>query len=609
MKNIIIVMIAVVFLGACASDHLQYNQDQFTNSNYQKNILNSIDYADNFIDFDETNIPKANLEAADLSILIQADVAFNQGEYAKSAPAYYYLANKYRDPRLIYKAIIGYEHFSSAPHDTARLNQMVNLLEKVAPDSKLARLFSIRIDVENGDFSEAKNNLKAVIKSNPEKARAVLLFLSTIMTNDYDRKDAANLDKFAGYVADKYSDYPEAGLFAVASYSISNNKAALFTALDSINSEYPKWEVPVYWSAGVLIKDERLQLLISMLDREIKRYQYPSPSLQNLYVAALIRTDRLDIANAYIESSLKANPGQGSLLINSAIINYKLANNSAAIQSLLTAKQNKVNLDGAVDFAIASLYDYNHQYESAIRYYKSTATQSPLLTPSTDLAIFRAYASLNQYQQANNFLDTIARATKLGEKDTIILKATLYTSLNKYDIAYDLVNSKIKQYGSDSVMVYLYASLSGFTNRTSQSLKWYRKYIALNPNDPVGYNDLAFLLAENSKNYTEAKTYADRAYSMSPKDPAIQDTIGWVYYKLGDYPKAQGYLESAYQQTHDSDTAMHLKQVYLAQKMADKADKVVILSKVVEKQQQEKNMLNQAILILMYYQYGLDLSR
>lgn len=609
MRNIIMALGAIILLASCASDHLQYNQNQFTTLNYQKNIANSIDYADNFIDFDSANIPKASLEPGDMSALIQADIAFNQGEYIKAAPVYYYLSNKYRDPRLIYKGIICYEHFSVAPHDTARLNQLINLLVKTAPDSKLAMLFSIRLNIENGNLDTAKDDLKAIVKSNPNKTRAILLFLTTIITNDYDRKDSQNLEKFAEYVTDKYSDYPEAQLFSVASYSITADRTLLFNSLDSINVSYPTWEVPVYWSAGILMKDEHLSLLMDMLNHEIARYKNPSNTLQNLYIAALIRGRNLNQASAYIESSLKRTPHNGGLMINSAIVSYKLGNIDAAINSLLNARQNNALLDGVTDFSLASLYDYSHKYESAIQFYKLSATQSPILTPSDDLAIFRAYVNLGQYQQADRFLDGITAITKMTDKDALITKITLYTSLGKYDIAYNLTNAKIKMYADDKVMVYLYASLSGFTNRSTQSIKWYKKYIKMNPDDATGYNDLAFVMTENTKDYKEASVYAEKAYMLSPKDPAIQDTIGWVYYKLGNYAKAQIYLEQAYQQTHDSDTAMHLKQTYLAQKMMDKANKVIILSKDVEKQQNEKLMLNQAMLILMYTQYGLDLSQ
>lgn len=609
MRNILMILGTLLFLASCASDHLQYSQDQFTTLNYQKNIANSIDYADNFIDFDDANIPKANLEPRDLSALIQADVAFNQGDYLKAAPVYYYLSERYRDPRLIYKGIICYEHFSVAPHDTARLNQLINLLVKTAPDSKLALLFSIRPNVENGNLDAAKDSLKTVIKSNPNKARAILLFLTTIITNDYDRKDSQNLEKFAEFVADKYSDYPESLLFSVVSYSITTNSSALLGSLDKINTYYPSWEVPVYWSAGILMKDEHLSLLMDMLNHEIGRYQNPSATLQNLYIAALIRTGSLNQANNYIESSLRQTPHSGSLMVNSAIVNYKLGNINAAITSLLKARQNNAMLDGVTDFSLASLYDYSHKYESAIQFYKLSATQSPILTPSADLATFRAYVNLGQYQKADQFLDGISKTLRLTDKDALITKITLYTSLGKYDIAYKLTEDKIKMYSNDKVMVYLYASLSGFTNRSAQSIQWYKKYIKMNPDDATGYNDLAFVMTENTTHYQEASVYAQKAYLLSPKDPAIQDTIGWVYYKLGNYAKAQGYLESAYQQTHDSDTAMHLKQVYLAQKMTDKANKVVVLTKEVEKQQNEKLMLNQAMLILMYYQYGLDLNK
>jgi len=147
------------------------------------------------------------------------------------------------------------------------------------------------------------------------------------------------------------------------------------------------------------------------------------------------------------------------------------------------------------------------------------------------------------------------------------------------------------------------------TNRNEQAITWYNKYIKLNPNDPVGYNDLGFLFADKTTNYVKAYALAEKAYKMSPNDPAVLDTIGWASFKLGEYAPAENYLSRAYKATQDRDTALHLRQVYLAEGKKELADKVIVVSPEVQQMQLQKSLTEQSMLILMYYQFGLDFSK
>ena len=609
MKKLLVSIFAATMIYGCANDRPQYDTQQFSNVNYQRNVVNAIEYADNFVDFDQDNIPKANLDAQDFSILLQADIAFNQGSYAKAGDSYYLLAKKYKDPRIIYKGIVCFEHSSASPVQFAKLNELINELISVDPNSKVSKLFGVRVALEKNDLATAKSDLHTVVKSDPTKVRAILVFLSTIISNDISKTSSQTLEEFAKYVQDKYGQYPESLLFGIVSFSVTANHDELFASLDNINQLYPNWEVPIYWAAGVLAKHEELKLMQAMLDHEIKTRKEPSSSLQNLYIASLISSDKLPEANGYIESELAKSPQNGNLMVNDAIVEYKLGNNQSAIKSLINAKQNDTSLNGAVDLAIGNLYDYSNHYESAVTYFQNVLAVNPLLSPAANMGIFRAYVNNNQIDNANKFADSLAAAAKLSAYDAAVLKISLFVGMGKYDIAYQYADQKIKLYSYDKTFVYLYASLSGLTNRTNQAITWYKKYIKLNPNDPIGYNDLGFIYADKTTEFLHARQLAEQAYHMSPNDPAIMDTLGWAYYKLGMYDKAVYYLLPAYRLTQDRDTALHLKATYIAQGQKDKADKVIITPQNIEKMQFEQNMLSQAMLILMYYQYGLDLSR
>lgn len=609
MKKIIGALALATGLFACASNPVTYSASQFSNENYSRNMANSIEYADSFIDFDQRHIPQASLDATDFSILLSADVSYNQNSYAPAAAKYYYLANKYHDPRLIYKAIVCFEHSSTTAADYAKLNSLIAQLLVAAPDSNIAHLLGIRVELEKNNLAGAKDDLNAAIKADPARTRSVLLFLSTVISSNVTRKPPTSFGEFAAYVAKKYSNYPEAQLFASATYSITGDQSGLLSSLDVISALYPSWEVPIYWSASILAKKNNLALLTTMVDHEMQKTTTPSSTLQNLYISTLVSNNKINEANQYIESALQLTPSDTNLTIDRAIVQYKLGNNPQAISSLLKAESQGVSLDGTVYLSLASLYDLGNHPESALKYYQKAGSINPVLASATNLGILRSYFDLNQITAANDYIENMAKVSKFTPRENILLKVSLYSEMGRNDLAYQLISQKIQLYRNDKALMYFYASLSGMTGRTNQAIQAYKKYIQMNPTDSAGYNDLGFILADKTSQYALAYKYAQKAYTMAPNDFAVLDTLGWVNFKLKQYPQAESYIYVAYKQTQDFDTANHLKQVYLAQGKIAEANQVILISPKLQQMQFEQNLVDQTMLILMYYQFGLDLAQ
>ncbi len=254
MKNLSMLLLAAFVLVGCTNIAPSYAPTQFSNENYQKNIANAIEYADNFVDFDYHNVPSSSLDSADMARLLQADIAFNQGDYAQAADNYYLLSVKYQDPRIIYKAIVCYEHGLSSPLQNTRLSNLINQLQSVAPNSKISQLFAIRSNLEKGDLGAAKDDLQNVLSSDHSKTRSILLFLATIISNNSNAYNKQTLGKFGLYISKTYLDYPEAYLFAMVAYSITADEINLLEIGKQVNIKYPNWEVPTFWVSGILLK-------------------------------------------------------------------------------------------------------------------------------------------------------------------------------------------------------------------------------------------------------------------------------------------------------------------------------------------------------------------
>lgn len=73
----------------------------------------------------------------------------------------------------------------------------------------------------------------------------------------------------------------------------------------------------------------------------------------------------------------------------------------------------------------------------------------------------------------------------------------------------------------------------------------YEKILALNQKFAPAANNLAWLLVEQGGNLDVALNYAQTAREQQPNDPAIADTIGWLYYKKNAYVLAISLLKEA----------------------------------------------------------------
>ena len=87
-----------------------------------------------------------------------------------------------------------------------------------------------------------------------------------------------------------------------------------------------------------------------------------------------------------------------------------------------------------------------------------------------------------------------------------------------------------------------------------EALIEYKQVVALAPDSPVGYNELAYHYAESGTNLDEGLEHALKAAELAPKDAAILDTLGWVYFKKDNFNKAVESLKSAVATRQNSPT-------------------------------------------------------
>jgi len=103
----------------------------------------------------------------------------------------------------------------------------------------------------------------------------------------------------------------------------------------------------------------------------------------------------------------------------------------------------------------------------------------------------------------------------------------------------------------------------------------FRRIIGLDPQAGYALNALGFSLADLTTRYTEARGYIERALKLTPDEPAVIDSMGWVEFKLGNTAKALEYLSRAYTMNPDPEIAAHYAEVLAASGDRAKSEQVL----------------------------------
>jgi Tfp pilus assembly protein PilF len=84
-------------------------------------------------------------------------------------------------------------------------------------------------------------------------------------------------------------------------------------------------------------------------------------------------------------------------------------------------------------------------------------------------------------------------------------------------------------------------------------------------------NALSYLYAELGENLDSALSLVRKALQIDPSNGAYLDTLGWIYFKKGDFENAIRYLENASVVIEDAEIFEHLGDVYFKTGSADQA--------------------------------------
>ena len=98
-------------------------------------------------------------------------------------------------------------------------------------------------------------------------------------------------------------------------------------------------------------------------------------------------------------------------------------------------------------------------------------------------------------------------------------------------------------------------------NKISKTLKADLSLVTKKPDHVQALNALGYSMADANKNLNEAFDLIKAALTFAPQDPHIIDSMGWVYFRLGQLEMAEEWLEKAFNRQPDAEISAHYGEV------------------------------------------------
>ena len=280
-----------------------------------------------------------------------------------------------------------------------------------------------------------------------------------------------------------------------------------------------------------------------------------------LVTAALKRAESGQKPDAFINDALM---GAGEALFSlAAAMNDDRSNDVAQIyaQLAIAAKADKAVTYTLLGDVMAS----GRNYQGAIDAYEAVPADSVLhANAQTEVAV--NLQRLERTEEAEKHLRALALAEPRNF-DALVTLGNLMRNSEKYkeaDAAYSQAVALIDKPERQHWSVFYYRGIARERLKTwPEAEADFRKALELAPDEPSVLNYLGYSLIDMNMKLDEAINMVRKAVEAKPNDGYIVDSLGWAYYKLGDYEEALVHLERAVDlRAGDPIIAEHLGDVY-----------------------------------------------
>src|SRR3989304_4287289 len=402
--------------------------------------------------------------------------------------------------------------------------------------------------------AEASELVSDILKKNEEDLEGQFLRGRVLLL---ERKPQEPLSGLSAYVKENPRS-PSAQYFFGLANMMTGNSSVAKTAFNEALTLAPGFNEASFMLSAQYLEIGELKLA-SVEAQKLKARNPAYPGLGFLLGDISLRQGSHDGGIRYFEAYTRANAQDAKGFAKLAAAQMKAGNGKIAIEnaekSLTLASD-----DGVLALAV-SIDLSTRNFEKALARINGQIARTPD-SAALHLLLGKVYAASRDEARAEQALK------KAIEKDANFYPAyidlgDLYARKGSFDDALKQYRESVKVNPKTLATYMVIGMLSEKKGDLNGAIESYKKALEVNPRFAPAANNLAWLYSEKGGNPDVALTLAETAKEQLPNEPAISDTLGWIYYKKQAYLKAVTLLkESAAKMPNEPTVKYHLGMAY-----------------------------------------------
>jgi len=511
-------------------------------------------------DASQLNLPKQELTAPILFDFLVGETALQRGNLDIAVSRYVKLARTTRDPRIAKRAT----EIALHAGNPFAAEQAATMWIELEPDSMDARQTIAALLVNMGKLDAARPHLEKLLASEKNSVANAFMQLNQLLSRNTDKVSTLLLIQ---QLSQPYKDVPEVHFAISQAAWFANQHPLAAEEMQRALTLRPGWEIAAVHNGRILQRTSSTDA--SEFYRDYLK-KYPAANeVRIAYTRVLIGDNHTDLAREQLQWLSEKNSEDAEIMLAVGLLATEMGDFDITETSFKKALSLGYKDTNAVHFHLGQIYEETKRPDMAMASYqmvKSGNRYLPAQIRYADLLALKGHL-----KEAREHLQKLPAANDQQAAHLILAEAQILRRSKAHKEVFDVLNDGLKKLPDYPELLYdraLAAEKLGKIKILEQDL---RKLIKLKPDNAHAYNALGYSMAERGIKLPEALELIRKAVELSPEDPYIMDSLGWVYYRMGNFVEGLNYLNLAFAARPDPEIAAHLGEVLWAKGAKDNA--------------------------------------
>ena len=456
--------------------------------------------------------------------------------------------------------------------------QAVKAWKQAQPQSREANRYLMQILIALNRISETSEPVKTEIELTPAAERAMVI---SAIPRAYVR---VSDKKQASVVVEE----------ALALYLISPTTASVswttvgrmrLAAGDAVNAMIatkkaqaadPNAEAPMLLAMELI--DPKLPEAEALVKTYLARNRQTTPEMRMVYARALLDAQRYAEATAQLQLVIRDKPDLAPawLILGSLQLQDNLlAPAQTSLEKFVALASQQLSEEDAARglsqayLALSQIAEKRKDFAVAEAWIEKIKNSEDMMQAQTRRASI--LASQGKLAEARQLIKALPERNPGDARLKVLAEVGLLRDLKQYQMAYDLLGEAVVKLPDEVELVYDQAMMAEKMGNLGEMEQLLKRVIVAKPDYYNAYNALGYSFAERNIRLPEARELIRKALEYVPSDPFIQDSLGWVEFRLGNLAEAVKIFEIAFKAKPDSEIAAHFGEVLWVSGQRDRA--------------------------------------